>query len=204
MTLKLLLKCILLPMIIFRMFLQLDWSQHVVNSVDWTWFGKAHTCPYTVGRACRSTNQANKSKELSVDLWDRIVSRHRSGEGYRKMYAALKVPMSTVASIICKWKKFGTTRTLLRVGLLAKLSDQGRRTLVREVTKNPMVTDRAPALLCEDKRIFQKDNHLCSTPPIRLLWYGPDRSHSSVEGTWQPAWSLLKSTWRTLSPRETK
>ncbi|MCJ8735102.1 hypothetical protein PDJAM_G00242950 [Pangasius djambal] len=81
-----------------------------------------------------------KSKELSVDLRDRIVSRHRSGEGYRKISAALKVPMSTVASIICKWKKFGTTRTLPRVGRPAKLSDRGRRALVREVTKNLMVT----------------------------------------------------------------
>ena len=81
-----------------------------------------------------------KSKELSVDLRDRIVSRHRSGEGYRKMSAALKVPMSTVASIIRQWKKFGTTRTLPRAGCLAKLSDWGRRALVREVTKNPMVT----------------------------------------------------------------
>ncbi len=46
----------------------------------------------------------------------------------------------TVASIIRKWKKFGTTRTLPRAGRPAKLSDQGRRALVREVTKNPMVT----------------------------------------------------------------
>jgi hypothetical protein len=45
-----------------------------------------------------------------------------------------------VFSIICKWKKFGTTRTLPRAGRLAKLSDRGRRALVREVTKNPMVT----------------------------------------------------------------
>uniref|UniRef100_A0AAQ4NUB9 Transposase Tc1-like domain-containing protein n=1 Tax=Gasterosteus aculeatus aculeatus TaxID=481459 RepID=A0AAQ4NUB9_GASAC len=81
-----------------------------------------------------------KSKELSVDLRDRIVSRHRSGEGYRKISAALKVPMSTVASIIRKWKKFGTTRTLPRVGHPAKLSDRGRRALVRDVTRNPMVT----------------------------------------------------------------
>ena len=49
------------------------------------------------------------SKELSVELQDRIVSRHRSGEGYQKMYAALKVHKNTVASIILKWKKFGTT-----------------------------------------------------------------------------------------------
>ncbi|KAG2462209.1 TC1A transposase, partial [Polypterus senegalus] len=81
-----------------------------------------------------------KSKELSVDLQDRIVSRHKSGEGYRKISAALKVPMSTVTSIICTWKKFETTRTLPRAGWPSKLSNRGRRALVREVTKNPMVT----------------------------------------------------------------
>ncbi|KAK3508007.1 hypothetical protein QTP70_010146 [Hemibagrus guttatus] len=48
--------------------------------------------------------------------------------------------MSTVASIIHKWKEFGTTRTLRRAGHLAKLSDRGRRALVREVTKNPIIT----------------------------------------------------------------
>jgi len=81
-----------------------------------------------------------KSKELSVDCRDRIVSKHRSGEGYRKFFAAFKVPMSTVSSIIHKWKNFGTTRTLPRAGRPAKLSDRGRRALVREVTKNQMVT----------------------------------------------------------------
>ncbi|KAG2471401.1 TC1A transposase, partial [Polypterus senegalus] len=77
-----------------------------------------------------------KSKELSVDLQDRIVSRHNSGEGYRNISAALKVPMSTVASTIRKWKKFETTRTLPRAGWPSKLSDRWRRALVREVTKN--------------------------------------------------------------------
>ncbi|KAG2464594.1 TC1A transposase, partial [Polypterus senegalus] len=81
-----------------------------------------------------------KSNELSVDLQDRIVSRHKSGEGYREIFAALKVPMSTVASIIRKWTKFKTTWTLSRAGRPSKLSDRGRRALVREVTKNPMVT----------------------------------------------------------------
>ncbi|KAI3365920.1 hypothetical protein L3Q82_000743 [Scortum barcoo] len=51
-----------------------------------------------------------------------------------------KVPMSTVASIIHKWKKFRTTRTLPRAGRPSKLSDRGKRALVREVTMNPMVT----------------------------------------------------------------
>ncbi|KAG2466986.1 TCB1 transposase, partial [Polypterus senegalus] len=81
-----------------------------------------------------------KSKKLSVDLRDRIILRHKSGESYRKISAALTVPMSTVSSIIHKWKKFETTRTLPRAGRPSKLSDRRRRALVREVTKNPMVT----------------------------------------------------------------
>ncbi len=68
------------------------------------------------------------------------MARHRSGQGYKKNYAALKVPKSTVASIILKWKMFGTTRTLPRAGRPAKLSYRGRRALVREVKKNPKIT----------------------------------------------------------------
>ena len=73
---------------------------------------------------------------MPIELRDRIVSRHRSGEGHQNISAALKVYKNTVASIILKWKKFGTTKTLPRAGHLAKLSSRGRRTLVREVTKN--------------------------------------------------------------------
>jgi transposase len=39
--------------------------------------------------------------------------------------AALKVPKNTVASVILKWKKFGTTKTLPRAGRPTKLSNQG-------------------------------------------------------------------------------
>ncbi len=80
-----------------------------------------------------------RSKELPEELRDRIVARHRSGQGYKKISAALKVPKSTVASIILNWKTFGTTRTLPRAGRPAKLSYRGRRALVREV-KNPKIT----------------------------------------------------------------
>ena len=55
------------------------------------------------------------------------------------MSAALKVPRNTVASIILKWEKVGTTKTL-RADYPAKLSNWERRAFIREVTKNPMVT----------------------------------------------------------------
>ena len=54
------------------------------------------------------------------------------------MSAGLNVPKNTVASITLK-RKFETTKTLSRAGRPAKLSNGGRA-LVREVTKNPMVT----------------------------------------------------------------
>ena len=95
---------------------------------------------------------------MLAELRDRIVWRHRSGEAYETISAALKVPKSTVNSVILKWKKFGTTRTLPGAGRPPKLSNRGRRALVREVTKNLMVT------LTELQRSSQKDNHQCNTP----------------------------------------
>ena len=65
--------------------------------------------------------------------------RHRSGEGYQKMSATLKVLKNTVASIILKWKKFGTNKAIARAGDAAILRNRGRRALVREVTKNLVI-----------------------------------------------------------------
>jgi hypothetical protein len=58
-------------------------------------------------------------KEMSVELRDRNVSRHRSGEGYQNMSVALKVPKNTVVSIILKWKSWppGQTEQLVEKGL---------------------------------------------------------------------------------------
>ena len=80
-----------------------------------------------------------RSKELSVELGDGILRRHRSGEGYKTISRVLKVPKSTVSSIIRKWKEYGTTQTLPRAGHPTKLRNRAR-TLVRDVTKNPMTT----------------------------------------------------------------
>ena len=41
--------------------------------------------------------------------------------------AFIKVPKNTVASIILKWKKFETTKTLPRAGRLAKLTKSGEK-----------------------------------------------------------------------------
>ena len=128
MRLEIKLRCIPFPLIILETFLQIDWSPPVVQYIDWTWFGKANTCVYKVPNLkvhVRAKTKPWGSKELSVELRDKIVSRHRSGDGYQQMSSALKVHKNTMASIILKWKKFGTTNLFL------ELSNRGRRALVR-------------------------------------------------------------------------
>ncbi|CDQ91199.1 unnamed protein product [Oncorhynchus mykiss] len=104
-----------------------------------------------------SKNQAMRSTEFSKTG----LSRHRSGEGYQHISAALKVPKNTVASIILKLKKFRITKTLPRSGCPAKLSNRGRRALVRE-----NLPEGQPSL------------HNSTNQAFIVEW--PDRSHSSV------------------------
>ena len=61
-----------------------------------------------------------KSEELSVELRDRIVRRRRYVEGYKTISRVLKVPKSTVSSIIRKWKEYGMTHTLPGTGCPTK------------------------------------------------------------------------------------
>ncbi len=123
-----------------------------------------------------------RSKELPEELRDRIVARHRSGQGYKKNSAALKVPKSTVASIILKWKTFGTTRTLPRAGRPAKLSYRGRRALVREVKKNPKITvAELQRCIREMGRKLESQPSLQPSTSRGFMAEWPDGSLSSVQ-----------------------
>ena len=67
---------------------------------------------------------------VEAQIWGRVP----------KHFCSIEAHKNAVASIILKWKKFGITKTLPRAGHPAKLSNWGRRAMVRKVTKNPMVT----------------------------------------------------------------
>ncbi len=124
------------------MLLHLHLSPAVFDYTDWTWLGKPHTCLYKTLQLTVHV-RANENHEVKGTAWR--AQRQNCGKAQiwprlQKNSAALKVPKSTVASIILKWKTFGTTRTLPRAGRLAKLSYRGRRALVRKAKKNPKIT----------------------------------------------------------------
>ncbi len=124
------------------MVLHLHLSPAVFDYTDWTWLGKPHTCLYKTLQLTVHV-RANENHEVKGTAWR--AQRQNCGKAQiwprlQKNSAALKVPKSTVASIILKWKTFGTTRTLPRAGRPAKLSYRGRRALVREVKKSPKIT----------------------------------------------------------------
>ena len=162
----------------------------VVNSIDWTWFGKAHTCLYKVPQLTKQ-QPSHEVDGIARRARDRIVSKHRSGEGYENISAALKVPKNTVVSIILKWNKFGTTKTLPKAGCPAKLGNRGRMALVKELTKNLVVT-LTELWRWENLPEGQPSMQHSTNQAYMVEW--PDGSHSSLKGTWQPAWSLTNCT----------
>ena len=145
MTLQIELRCKQFPLIILEMPLQLDWSPPAANSIDWIWFRKKHNFLYkvpqlTVHVRAETPPWSPRYEVREVEFQDKMVRRHGPREGYKTIYRVLKVPKSTVSSIIRKWTKYGTTQTLPRAGHPTKLSNRARRTLVMEVTKNTMTT----------------------------------------------------------------
>jgi len=109
-------------------------------------------------------------KEQPKELRDRIVARHRSGQGYKRISAALKIHKRTMASIILKWKKFGMTRTLPRPSRPAKLNNRWRRALVRGKEEPKDHCGWAPEMQSGDGKKFHKVNYHWSPPPVGALW----------------------------------
>ena len=70
---------------------------------------------------------APHGKELSEDLKRRIVALHEDGRGYKKIANTLKLNCSTVAKIIQRFKRAGSTQNRPRVGRLKNLSARAER-----------------------------------------------------------------------------
>ncbi|XP_069825658.1 uncharacterized protein [Dendropsophus ebraccatus] len=81
-----------------------------------------------------------KTKEHSKAIRDKIVEGHKAGKGYKTLSKELGLPVSTVGSIIRKWKAYGTTVSLPRPGQPLKVSSFSEARLVRRVKADPRTT----------------------------------------------------------------
>ena len=130
-----------------------------------------HTLVYSHGWQCMSEQKpSHEVKGIVLRALRQDCVKAQICRKVPKCFCSLKVPKNTVASIILKWNKFGTTNNLPSAGRPAKLSNRGRRALVREVTKNPKVT--LTELLSSSVEMGEPSRRttICITPPIRPLW----------------------------------
>ena len=73
-----------------------------------------------------SSNMVPHGKELSEDLKRHIVALHEDGQGYKKIANTLKLGCSTVAKIIQRFKRVGSTQNRPQVGRSKKLSARAK------------------------------------------------------------------------------
>ena len=159
MTPKSELRCILFPLILLEMFLQLNWSPPVINSIDWTWLGIANTCLYKVPQLTVHVRANSKP-------WGQRNYLQTSETG---LCQDIDLENGTEKSLLlsrsqrAQWPpSFVNGRCLkppsifldLASGHPAKLSNQGRRALAREVSRNLRVTltELQPILVHSDVR----------------------------------------------------
>ena len=70
---------------------------------------------------------APHGKELSEDLKRRIVALHEDGQSFKKIANTMKLSCSTVAEIIQRFKRAGSTQNTPRLGYPKKLSARAER-----------------------------------------------------------------------------
>ena len=85
---------------------------------------------------------APHGKELSEDLKRHIVALHEDGQGYKKIANTLKLSCSTVAKIIQRFKRAGSTKNRPWVSRPKKLSARAERHI-----QMPSLKDRCRRLV---------------------------------------------------------
>lgn len=81
-----------------------------------------------------------KAKELSKDLREKVIELYKTGKGYKKISKQLRMPISSVQTLIKKWKMRDSVETKSRSGRPTKVSATTARKIVRDAKKNPQIT----------------------------------------------------------------
>ena len=92
---------------------------------------------FDVHFAIQGLKNSPKPKELSRDMRNRIIERHKGGQGYRRIRKEMNLARSTVGNIIRKYEKYGDgTTNLPRNGRPRKINERTSRWISRNVQIN--------------------------------------------------------------------
>ena len=165
------LRCILFPLIILEMFLQLDWCPPVVNSIDWIWFGKDLTWLCKVPHLTVHVRAKNKPwgpRHCPKGSDTGLCRGTDLGKGTKKCLQHWTSPRTQWPPSFLNGRSLKPPRLFLELATWPNWAIGGGPWSGDQ--ESDAHSDRAPEFLCGDGRTIQKDNHLCSTPPIRPLW----------------------------------
>ncbi|KAM4642315.1 uncharacterized protein O3C94_016680 [Discoglossus pictus] len=82
-----------------------------------------------------------RSKEIPEEIRKNVVDLYDSGKGYKAISKALGLHLSTVRTIITKWRTFGIIENLPRSGQPAKTSPGVRHEIIQDITKKSAKCD---------------------------------------------------------------
>ena len=153
---------------------------------------EAHTCIWglTADNAYRSKIQAVRSKELPAEIRDRIVSRHRSGESYKK-WCYIEGSQEHSGSHYCKREEVLNNQDSSKSCPPGQTEQSGEWGLGE---------DRWPRIRCSVclssrnpvrrwKKLPPGNSDKQSTPDFGFMAECPDGSLSSVKDTRKSSWS---------------
>ena len=106
-------------------------------------------------------------KGLSVALRDMIVSRHRSGKGTKKQLRHWRSRRTQWPPSLFNGRSLEPPRLFLELAARPNWAIRGEGPWSGTSPRTRWSLWQSSRCLCGDGRTFQKDNHLCSTPPIR-------------------------------------
>lgn len=93
-----------------------------------------------------------KTKELSKDMRETVIKKHKSGLGAKKIANLLEIPIPTVKSIISKWKKSGSVVSESRSGPPSNNSGEtGPKTSEGSTSKAKPHSERQTGFPCESR-----------------------------------------------------
>ncbi len=101
---------------------------------------KRHLSTEAINQSDSKLSIMAKTKELSKDVRDRIVDLHKAGMGYKTIAKQLGEKVTTVGTIIRKWKKHRITVNLPQSGAPCKISPRGVSMIMRTMRNLPGTT----------------------------------------------------------------